>query len=141
MNTFDINQIEFLNSYWKIFQNTTNSSIESFKSKVIKLFVYTNEISTENLEKFIDSVNAEDKIEEIEKEIDKYQKEINTLQSKINKIQNKKSEYEAKLIENICKKSKSTETTHLYVDPCSSSSLHADPCSSSGSFIGGRGVC
>lgn len=120
MNTFDINQLEFLNSYWNIFQNTTSSSIEKFKSTVIKLFVEANQISIENLEKFIDSVDAEDKIDQIEKEIDKIQKEIGKLQFKINEMKSEKSKYELKLFDNICKKN----TTKVQIRTNSNENLY-----------------
>lgn len=125
MNDFDISQLEFLNSYWNIFQNTTSSSIEKFKSAVIKLFVEANQISIENLDKFIDSVDAEDKIDQIEKEIDKYEKEIKALQAKIKKVKSEKSKYECKLFKNICKKNATIKSSDdidtSYSDPCSTS--------------------
>lgn len=137
MNDFDISQLEFLNSYWNIFQNTTSSSIEKFKSAVIKLFVEANQISIENLEKFIDSIDAEKKVKQIEKEIDKYQKEIGDLRFKINEMKNEKSKYELKLFDNICKKNTMKES----IRSISNNYSYSDPCSSSGSFIGSRGGC
>lgn len=127
MNTFDINQLEFLNSYWKIYKNI-DKSVENFKSTVNKLFIDTNQISSENLNKFIDSLDAEKKVKQIEKEIDKYQKEIRDLQFKINEMKNEKSKYELKLFDNICKKNtmkesiRSISNNYSYSDPCSSSS-------------------
>ena len=136
MNTFDINQLEFLNSYWKIYKNI-DKSVENFKSTVNKLFIDTNQISSENLNKFIDSLEAEKKVKEIEKEIDKYQREIGNLQFKINEMKNEKSKYELKLFDNICKKNTMKES----IRSISNNYSYSDPCSSSGSFIGSRGGC
>lgn len=133
MNAFDINQLEFLNSYWKIYKNI-DKSVENFKSTVNKLFIDTNQISSENLNKFIDSLEAEKKVKQIEKEIDKYQKEIGDLQFKINEMKNEKSKYELKLFDNICKKNTMKES----IRPISNNySYSADPCS----FICSRGGC
>ena len=136
MNTFDINQLEFLNSYWKIYKNI-DKSVENFKSTVNKLFIDTNQISSENLNKFIDSLDAEKKVKQIEKEIDKYQREIGNLQFKINEMKNEKSKYELKLFDNICKKNTMKES----IRSISNNYSYSDPCSSSGSFIGSRGGC
>lgn len=136
MNTFDINQLEFLNSYWKIYKNI-DKSVENFKSTVNKLFIDTNQISSENLNKFIDSLDAEKKVKQIEKEIDKYQKEIGDLQFKINEMKNEKSKCELKLFDNICKKNTMKES----IRSISNNYSYSDPCSSSGSFIGSRGGC
>lgn len=136
MNTFDINQLEFLNCYWKIYKNI-DKSVENFKSTVNKLFIDTNQISSENLNKFIDSLDAEKKVKQIEKEIDKYQKEIGDLQFKINEMKNEKSKYELKLFDNVCKKNTMKES----IRSISNNYSYSDPCSSSGSFIGSRGGC
>lgn len=136
MNTFDINQLEFLNSYWKIYKNI-DKSVENFKSTVNKLFIDTNQISSENLNKFIDSLDAEKKVKQIEKEIGKYQKEIGDLQFKINEMKNEKSKYELKLFDNICKKNTMKES----IRSISNNYSYSDPCSPSGSFIGSRGGC
>ena len=132
MNTFDINQLEFLNSYWKIYKNI-DKSVENFKSTVNKLFIDTNQISSENLNKFIDSLDAEKKVKQIEKEIDKYQKEIGDLQFKINEMKNEKSKYELKLFDNICKKNTMKES----ITSISNNYSYSDPCS----FICSRGGC